>query len=50
MEATCPIHWVLKLQVEVTVSTMEAEYISLSTTMCNLIPLQPLESKMKVLL
>ena len=29
----CPVHWVSKLQSEISVSTMEAEYISLSTAM-----------------
>ena len=38
MVVNCPIHWVSKLQIEVTMSTMKAEYIPLSTTVCDLIP------------
>ena len=34
------IHWILKLQTEIVVSTMEAKYIALLTAMCDLIPLQ----------
>ena len=42
MAGKCPVHWVSKLQSEVAVSTMEAEYIVLSTTMWGLIPLRTL--------
>jgi len=30
MYASCPILWVTKLETEITLSTMEAEYIALS--------------------
>ena len=33
MVGNCPVHWVSKLQTEIAVSTMEAEYIVLSTVM-----------------
>ena len=33
MVGNCPVHWVSELQSEVDVSTMEAEYIALSTAM-----------------
>ena len=33
MVGKCPVHWVSKLQNEVAVSMMEAEYIALSTAM-----------------
>ena len=36
----CPIYWRSKLQSEISVSTMESEYIALSTSMRDLIPLQ----------
>jgi hypothetical protein len=39
MYAGCPLVWVLKLQTEVALSTMEAEYIALSQAMRDLIPL-----------
>ena len=39
MVGKSPGHWVSNLQSEVAVSMMEAEYIALSTTMWDLIPL-----------
>ena len=39
MVGKSPVHWVSNLQSEVAVSMMEAEYIALSTTMWDLIPL-----------
>ena len=39
MIANCPVHYVSKLETEVAVSTMEAEYFALSTAMRDLIPL-----------
>ena len=36
----CPIFWVSKLQSEIATSTMEAEYIALSTAMRDLLPLK----------
>ena len=39
MVGNCPVHWESKLQTEITVSTMEAEYIALSKAMKDLIPL-----------
>ena len=46
----CPVHWVSKLQSEISVSTMEAEYISLSMAMRDLIPLCTLVDKVKDLI
>ena len=37
---SCPILWASKLQTEIALSTMEAEYIALSTAMREFIPLQ----------
>ena len=39
MVGNCSAHWVSKLQTEIAVSTMEAEYITLNTAMQDLIPL-----------
>jgi histone deacetylase 1/2 len=36
----CPILWSSKLQSEIALSTTEAEYIALSTSLCNLIPMR----------
>uniref|UniRef100_A0A7S4IN60 Reverse transcriptase Ty1/copia-type domain-containing protein n=1 Tax=Odontella aurita TaxID=265563 RepID=A0A7S4IN60_9STRA len=36
----CPVVWMSKLQQEIALSTMEAEYIALSTAMKDIIPLQ----------
>ena len=46
----CPVHWVSKLQSEISVSTMEAEYISLSMAMRDLIPLHTLLDEVKDLI
>jgi len=35
----CPIHWVSKLQTEIALSTVEAEYIALSQSMRELLPM-----------
>jgi Reverse transcriptase (RNA-dependent DNA polymerase) len=37
--ADCPIMWASQLQTEYALSTTEAEYIALSTALCNVIPL-----------
>ena len=37
--ANCPIIWVSKMQTEIALSTTEVEYISLSKSMRDLIPL-----------
>jgi hypothetical protein len=42
MLANCPLSWVSKMQTEIAVSTMEAEYIALSQAMRDLIPLREL--------
>jgi hypothetical protein len=42
MYANCPIHWVSRLQTEIALSTAEAEYIALSQSLCNVIPLRTL--------
>ena len=39
MYAGCPIHWVSKLQTEIALSTAEAEYIALSQSLREVIPL-----------
>ncbi len=38
----CPIHWVSKLQNEIALSTIEAEYIALFQSMQDIIPLMNL--------
>ena len=40
--ADCPLLWVSKLQTEIALSTMEAEYIALSQSVKDLIPLRRL--------
>ena len=47
MVCNCPVHWVFKLQYKIAVSTMEAEYIALSTAMHDLIPLRRLVDEVK---
>ena len=39
MVDNCPIQWVSKLQMEITVSMMEAKYVALTTAMHAVIPL-----------
>ena len=46
----CPVQWVSRLQREISVSRMEAEYISLSMSMQNLFPLQTLVAEVKDLI
>ena len=46
----CPVQWVSKLQSEISVSTMGAGYISLSTAMQDLIPLRTLVNEVKDLI
>ena len=36
----CPIHWVSKLQTEITLSTLHAKYVALSQPLHNLLPLK----------
>ena len=36
----CPVHWVSKLQTEIALSTLESEYIALSTAMRELLPMR----------
>ena len=50
MVGKCPVHWVFKLQSEVAVSMMEAEYIALSAAMQYLIPLQTLVSEVHAII
>ena len=38
--ANCPVCWVSKLQIEVALSTTEAEYISLSQSTRDLLPIR----------
>jgi len=40
--AGCPVQWVSKLQTEIALSTMEAEYIALSQAMRDVIPMRQL--------
>ena len=42
----CPIHWVSKLQSQITLSTTEAEYIALSMCLHDLLPMCTLLSKL----
>ena len=37
--AGCPVHWSLKLQSEIALSTLEVEYIALSTAMQEMLPM-----------
>ena len=43
MFANCPVLWVSKLQMEIALLTMEAEYIALSQAMHNTIPMQAVD-------
>ena len=45
--AGCPIIWAFKLQPQVALPTMEAEYISMSVALCDIIPLIELINKMR---
>jgi hypothetical protein len=40
--ANCLLFWVSKLQTEISVSTLVSEFVSLSTSMCSLIPMKRL--------
>ena len=48
----CPVHWVSKLQTEIALSTLESEYIALSTAMRELLPMRnfvlEIQDKMKL--
>lgn len=48
--AGCPIHWVSKLQTEITLSSTEAEYIALSQSMRDIIPMMNLLEEIKSLI
>ncbi len=37
--SNCPVLWISKLQTEIALSTMEAEYVALSASCCDLFPL-----------
>ena len=45
--AGCPILWTSKLQTQIALSTTEAEYISLSESLCSTIPLINLINEIK---
>ena len=47
MYAGCPIHWVSKLQTEIALSTAEAEYIALSQSLREVIPLMTMMKELK---
>ena len=44
----CPVHWVSKLQQEISLSTLEAEYIALSQAMRELLPMRRLYDELMV--
>ena len=46
--AGCPIHWVSKLQTEIALSTTESEYIALSQSFRDLIPMRRMLSALLV--
>ena len=46
----CPVQWVSKLKSEISVSTVDAKYISLSTAMRDLIPPRTLVVEVKDLI
>ena len=48
MVANCPILWKSKLQSEIALSTMESEYIALSTACRDLLPLQHLVAEVSL--
>ena len=50
MYTGCPILWVSRLQTEVALSTMEAEYITLSQAMHDLIPFMNLVEDVSLIL
>ena len=47
MYAGCPIHWVSKLQTEIALSTAEAEYIALSQSLREVIPLMSMMKELQ---
>ena len=44
--AGCPIHWVSKLQTEIALSTLHAEYVALSQSLRDLLPTKDLVSEL----
>ncbi len=44
--ADCPIYWLSKLQTKIALSTVEAEYITLSSVLCKVIPLMTVMDKL----
>ena len=48
--AGCPIHWVSKLQTEIALSTTESEYIALSQSMRDVIPMMNLLDEFRKIL
>ena len=48
--AGCPVTWTLKSQSKITLSTTEAEYVDLSTAMCELIPFIRIMKKLSTIL
>lgn len=50
MYANCPVLWASKLQTEIALSTVEAEYIALSTSLRELIPMRTLLLELKEIL
>jgi hypothetical protein len=45
--ASCPVIWASKLQTEIELSTMAAEYLAISTATCKVLPLMELIQEMK---
>ena len=48
--AGCPIHWVSKLQTEIALSTTESEYVALSQSMRDVIPMMNILEEFKQVL
>ena len=44
--AGCPIHWVSKLQTEIALSTLHAEYVALSQSLRDLLPVKELVTEL----
>jgi hypothetical protein len=48
--ANCPVSWKSKMQTEIALSTMEAEYVALSTSCGNLFPLIDIKKELCIIL
>jgi hypothetical protein len=45
--ASCPVIWASKLQTEIALSTIEAEYLAISPATCEVLPLMELIQEMQ---